>query len=335
MEDRTESPSASCTTSECLRSRRGLRWMRPVLNSPAMHAAVTGSRRCTALRIDERNASTMELERWAGARSGVVHQHDAIRAGFTRYAVRRGLERGQLRRIRGPWLATADASPSLVRAARIGGRLACVSATRHHGLWTLDDATIHVAVPPHSSRHQADGAVLHWSEGPMATHPYELVEPVVNALMHVADCRPFDEAVAVWESALNSRRVSAGMLARLPMRSAAARLVRSTSTTLSDSGIESIPVVRLARIGIVARQQVVLDGHPVDLLIGERLVVQIDGFESHRRAVQRERDLAQDRRLRLLGFTVFRYGYRQVLTEWDTVESEIRLAVAQGLHVAG
>jgi very-short-patch-repair endonuclease len=168
----------------------------------------------------------------------------------------------------------------------------------------------------------------------MASHPYELVEPVVNALMHVADCRPFDEAVATWESALRLRRVPAGVLARLPMRSAAARLVRTTSPALSDSGIESIPVVRLARIGIVARQQVVLDGHPVDILIGERLVLQIDGFEFHRGTVQRERDLAQDRRLRLLGYTVFRYGYRQVLGEWDSVESEVRLAMAQGLHLA-
>jgi very-short-patch-repair endonuclease len=264
----------------------------------------------------------------------MVHQHDAIRAGFTRYAVRRALERGELRRIRGPWLASADASPLLVQAARTGGRLACVSATRHHGLWTLEDARVHIAVPPHSSRHPADGAVLHWSDGPMASHPYELVEPVVNALMHVADCRPFDEAVATWESALRLRRVPAGVLARLPMRSAAARLVRTTSTALSDSGIESIPVVRLARIGIVARQQVVLDGHPVDILIGERLVLQIDGFEFHRGTVQRERDLAQDRRLRLLGYTVFRYGYRQVLGEWDSVESEVRLAMAQGLHLA-
>jgi len=276
----------------------------------------------------------MDLVSWAARRSGIFHQHDAMRAGYTRYAVRRALEQGGVRRIRGGWLATGEAPASLVQAARLGGRLACISATRHLGLWTIDDGNLHVAVPPNSSRHQADRVVLHWSRGPMAVHAYELVEPVVNALVHVADCRPFHEAVAVWESALNSRRVSAAMLDRVPMRSAAARLVRSTSTQLSDSGIESIPVVRLSRIGIVVRQQVVLDGHPVDILIGDRLVIQVDGDEFHRGPARRERDLAQDRRLRLMGYTVFRYGYRQLLGDWDTVELEIRLAMAQGLHLA-
>lgn len=276
----------------------------------------------------------MDLLTWAHARSGVVHQQDVLRAGFTRYAIRRALEQGGLRRIRGGWLATQAAPDPLVHAASLGGRLGCVSATRHHGLWTLDDARLHITVPPHSSRHRPAGAVLHWSVGPVAGHPYELIEPVVNALVQVADCRPFDEAVAVWESALRSGRVSAGLLERMPIRSAAARLVRSASTMLSDSGIESIPVVRLGRIGITVRQQVVLDGHPVDGLIGERLVYQIDGYEFHRGPAQRERDLAQDRRLRLMGFTVFRYGYRQILAEWDSVEDEIRLAVAQRLHLA-
>lgn len=111
--------------------------------------------------------------------------------------------------------------------------------------------------------------------------------------------------------------------------------MRDGASQLSDSGIESIPVARLRRIGIPLRQQVVIDGHPVDILIGERLVLQVDGFEFHRTAAQRDRDLAQDRRLVLMGYTVFRLGYADVLYGWPAVESEIRLAMAAGLHRVG
>ncbi|MEO8906923.1 MAG: hypothetical protein ABI310_02490, partial [Microbacteriaceae bacterium] len=44
-------------------------------------------------------------------------------------------------------------------------------------------------------------------------------------------------ALAVWDSALNSKRVSEEQLTQLPLRSAAARAVRAASTCFSDSGI--------------------------------------------------------------------------------------------------
>ncbi|MFC6356989.1 DUF559 domain-containing protein [Luethyella okanaganae] len=82
------------------------------------------------------------------------------------------------------------------------------------------------------------------------------------------------------------------------------------------------------------RQQVVIDGHRVDGLIGDRLVLQIDGFDYHSEPAQRRRDLRDDRRLVLRGYTVFRYDYKQILFEWKTVEAEVLGAIAQGLHRA-
>jgi hypothetical protein len=61
-----------------------------------------------------------------------------------------------------------------------------------------------------------------------------------------------------------------------------------------------------------------IDGHPVDGLIGEHLVVQIDGF-SHHRAEQRRRDLRAGARLVLRGYTVLRFDYVQVLLAPDEV----------------
>ncbi|MFB9308974.1 very-short-patch-repair endonuclease [Agromyces hippuratus] len=272
----------------------------------------------------------MDLAEWVAGSNDIRHVDDALRDGFTRYAIRTAVASGEVRRVR-RWLVRATAPPRLIRAAQVGGRVACVSAAQHHGLWTIDDGRLHLAVSPNASRFDAGAAIVHWNAGPVAPHRYELVEPVVNALVHLADCRPFDQALATWESALRSGRVASDHLDRLPLRSAAARRVRSGASMLSDSGIETIPVARLRRLGIRVRQQVMIDGHPVDGLIGDRLVYQVDGYEFHSSAEQRRRDIAQDRRLTLMGYTVVRIDYRQVLFEWQEVESEFRHAIAMGL----
>ena len=72
----------------------------------------------------------------------------------------------------------------------------------------------------------------------------------------------------------------------------------------------------------------------VDGLIGERLVVQIDGFAHHSTSAQRSADIAHDAELRLRGYTVLRFSYRQVVHESVLVERTIRRAIAQRLHLA-
>ncbi|WP_235566915.1 endonuclease domain-containing protein [Microbacterium sp. Root180] len=86
-------------------------------------------------------------------------------------------------------------------------------------------------------------------------------------------------------------------------------------------------------IGVKVRQQVWIDGHPVDGLIGERLVVQVDGFEHHR-AADRRRDIAADARLMLRGFHVLRFDYVQILFHPEQVISVIQTAIAQRRHLA-
>lgn len=111
------------------------------------------------------------------------------------------------------------------------------------------------------------------------------------------------------------------------------RRVVSLTSTDADSGIESITRVRLLGAGIVASEQVKIDGHRVDLLIGERLIIQLDGKQHLSDPVQLARDRAQDRRLRRMGFTVLRYGYAEVVFGWGAVIDEIGRAMAQRLHL--
>ncbi len=80
------------------------------------------------------------------------------------------------------------------------------------------------------------------------------------------------------------------------------------------------------------RSQVWLNGHRVDFLIGERLVLQIDG--GHHVDAQRIKDNRHDAELRMCGYTVIRVGYAQVMHHWPEVHELLTRAVARGLHLA-
>ena len=86
--------------------------------------------------------------------------------------------------------------------------------------------------------------------------------------------------------------------------------------------------------GLPIRQQIHLAGRPVDVLIGERLVVQIDGYAFHSSSAQRTRDVAHDAELRLRGYEVLRFTYAQVIHDWPSVERAISRAIAAGAHRA-
>jgi very-short-patch-repair endonuclease len=222
----------------------------------------------------------------------------------------------------------------LLLAATLGGRITCMSAAKRLGLWTLPDDDIHVAVARNAGRLDvSSGVKVHWGQGLVAVGKHQLIDPVENVLVHIAECQSFESAVVVFDSALRKHVISVQQLAQLKSRSRRFRRARDAACEQSDSGIETLPRIRLRRLGIIMRQQVIIDGHPVDGLIGDRLVIQIDGYGPHSNVQQRRRDLQQDARLRLMGYTVFRFDYYQILGNWSYVESTILSAMAQGLHL--
>ena len=104
--------------------------------------------------------------------------------------------------------------------------------------------------------------------------------------------------------------------------------MRSGRSRIRVSSRFAIPPLRWLHLPL--RQQVWIAGHVVDLLIGERLVLQMDG--GHHVGAQRASDIAHDAALMLLGYHVIRVGYVQVVERWHEVQDLITRAVAQGLH---
>ncbi|SJN27460.1 hypothetical protein FM104_05580 [Microbacterium esteraromaticum] len=266
--------------------------------------------------------------------SGVAHSRVLRAAGYTQHEMIQAVDAGVVERVRRSWLVTPQCSPAHRSAADVSGRVTCVSAAKQLGLWTNDDPRTHLAVPSTSSRIRGADRVLHWAPGPAPVARFTVEDPILNVLFHVGRCLEPPDATAIWESALRTGLVTLAQLHRTAWHSTAVRSVLEMVGTLSDSGIETRFLAIARSCGIEVRQQVRIDGHEVDALIGNRLVVQLDGFKFHGDAKDRRRDLRQDARLTLLGYTVLRFDYQQVMFDAVYVQETIINAVAQGLHLA-
>ncbi|WP_295850337.1 DUF559 domain-containing protein [uncultured Microbacterium sp.] len=260
---------------------------------------------------------------------GVVRATRLVREGHSRYRIGQAMERGLVVRIRRDWIALPSADAHLVAAARTGVVLSCVTAAERRGLWVAEHSDRpHVAYP---GRGRIDGpaAVVHWQRGIVPRHPDQLEDEIENVLLTVAACQPYEAARAVWDSALNKKVVDLARLRRLPWTGRARRLVEEVSPW-ADSGLETFVTIRLKWLGLPIRTQIWILGHRVDFLIGERLVLQVDG--GHHVGAQRAEDIRHDAELMLLGYHVIRVGYDQVINRWPEVQEQIMHAVAQGLH---
>ncbi|MDL9981154.1 endonuclease domain-containing protein [Microbacterium sp. ASV49] len=278
-----------------------------------------------------------ELTAWVAGRNGVAHTSDVRATHFTAAEVARAVREERLFRIRRSWLVAPDCDPRRIAAASVGGRLTCISAAAVRGLWVpaVRDGSpglIHVAVPGNSSRHDAEGIHRHWGTGPAPVARNSNDDHILNVLFHAAHCLARRDALAVWESAIRQRQIEAGVLRGIAWRSAAAASLATVASALSESGLETYFVDGMRNAGVLVRQQVWIDGHPLDGLIADSLAIQLDGFAHHSSPVDRRRDIAADARLTNLGYVVLRFDYYQVLFEWPVVLETVLTAIARGAH---
>ena len=284
----------------------------------------------------------MDVSLFVRSLGGIAHRAVVYEAGVSRPTVRAAIDAGRLLRVRRDWVAVPDCATGLRRAVAIGGRLSCLSAAQHLGLWVIDDARFHVAAASTASRLRLtpvpEGEVapelVHWAEPVVSVTPRVAIDPLENVLITVAACQPHENAVVVIDSALNKGLVRRPQLMRLASRVGGPFAAAvADSDARADSGLETLPRLRLARRGVRMEPQVVIDGHQVDGLVGQRLVLQFDGDRFHSTREDRQRDREEDGRLVLQGFTVLRYGTPDVIDTWNSTETQIMSAIGQGLHL--
>ena len=258
---------------------------------------------------------------------GVASRAQLRDYGYTGYQLTRAVRAGILIRIRRSRYALVDTDHPTRTAIALGGRLGGLSAAREYGWWTGTDSRIHVSWPAHGNVAkpgrvffgERSSIVHHWRvlRADVPVHAQNLrLEPPLEALAQVLLSSDRETAVACADSAIRSGLVTEfavrELLRRMPARIAAWECYIDGR---SDSGIESIVRIWLIDRGIPFVFHAWVDGHVVDFLIGESLILQTDGSAFHDSPGDALRDALQDYSSGIRGYLTMRARYRFVMFE--------------------
>jgi very-short-patch-repair endonuclease len=259
--------------------------------------------------------------------------------GVTARQAGAAVHRGELIRLRNGWFALPTADHDAMRAVRSGGQLTAASRLGRLGLWMMPDDRLHVSVACDATRLRHGGdACLHWRDLPWDPPRTASVDSVLSSIARLIECSSEEAAIVTIDSALNTQRGSrhvleehelAEILAVLPRRF---RRIARLVDPASQSGLETLARLRLRRRGLTVRSQVQIPGVGfVDLLIGDRLVLELDS-RSHHLGEDYEKDRWRDLELSRRGYIVIRVSYRRVMEDWASVEASILDVVRRGEH---
>lgn len=237
---------------------------------------------------------------------------------------------GQLRRLRRGWFAGPNANPLVVSAVTAGGVLSCVSALALHGVWVPTNDRVHVRARSAATRGDQRFCRQHGGPEPEET----AIDDIPTALRHAVRCLEDEGVVVVCDSLLHL-----GLMTKVGIATALQRAPGRVHNLLdrcdrAESGTETMVRLRLRSRGIEVTAQVWIDGvGRADLLVGRRLILEIDGRMYHDGAHRFEADRQRDRNAVERGYVVIRLTYRQVLYDWPAAEAAIMEVVRRRDHV--
>ena len=270
--------------------------------------------------------------------------------------IRRAVDDRVLHEVRKGHFARPDAAHQVVRAARIGGVATATTASRALGIWTPPDPPaggeiqrgprppdrLRVAVLRNAARlRDPDDArrplgtrrdvVLHWvGADDLSGTSRTRIAPPLLMLKHVFLSQPPERGLAVLDSALHLRFLRRTDLPAL-IRLLPARLepVVMAAEPAAESGTETIVRYLLRARGLKVELIVGLRGiGTVDLLVEDRLIIEVDGREFHDDDEAFGRDRTRDLHAALQRYRVLRLRWSTVLFDWPTAEAAVYAALA-------
>lgn len=278
---------------------------------------------------------------------GLAATHELYSRGWTKRSLAIAVAAGAIIRVRQGWYVLPS-TPELQReGVRVGGRLGCVSGARLLGLSVRTSGHVHVSVSPHTARLRSStdqrvrlaslklsGVIVHWNDADADGTRFVL--GVRECLRQMSLCQSPEWVVAAADSAVRARLLTTSDwfddIRVLPRR---LRRLLSRVDPRAESITESVTRFRLEQLGFEPRLQVSIRGvGRVDMVIGERLVIEVDGYAYHSDPEAFEADRRRDARLSARGYRVLRFSYRQIMQRWSEVRAAITAAVARGDHLA-
>lgn len=266
---------------------------------------------------------------------GVASWAALQKAGVSRADLRQALHTGALTKLRRGWYGSARAHPAVVASVRAGGVCSCVSALRLHGVWIPEGYGMTHMRARSAAHNQRLPGLCHRHGRPLREDG--AVDDVPTAFAHAVRCLDAEGIVVVCDSLMNL-----GLMSRDEIEVALRSSPRKTQALLdkcarAEAGTETMARLRLRRHHLSIQTQVQIpDVGRVDLLVGRRLIIEIDGQEYHHTPEQFYTDRARDLAAFRLGYLPVRLGYRQVAVpeEWTISEEAILAIVRRGEHLA-
>lgn len=274
----------------------------------------------------------------------VATRHQLISAGATDRELAAAIDGGHLLRLRRGIYVAPGTPTHTVHALRVGGRLACISALRHMGIFGFDRRHAHIHLRKSASRLRSPssarllltpsnrgGVVLHWRALVDPGAGDETIVGTLDALAQAILCQSSRLAIASIDNALFLGAVTdrevATLFGMIPPRFEA---LRCQIDGRSEAGQESVLRCAFRAAGLHVEIQVTITGiGRVDMIVEGRLVVEADsrlahdGWELHVRDRNRDIDVAR------LGYMSLRPGYnRTMFSTDDVVEAVVSLLAA-------
>lgn len=263
---------------------------------------------------------------------GMAQKQQLVRVGARDLDLTRAVRSGEVTRARQGWYTTLDDRSPEVQAVRIGGRLTGLSAIHALGGWVLSPPPLHVSLPPNAARlrsrwnrhrplipARSRSVLRHWESPEVASRGTAVSVGLRDALVRVILDEPDEAAIAALDWAIHEKLIEETDLAELAAAVPECRrhVVASVDPNCG-SFPESVARTRLLAAGHRVRSQVPLDdGRIIDLLIDERVGLEVDGREFH--ATTFERDSAKSVAIAIAGWIPLRPSASLVLYEWETV----------------
>jgi hypothetical protein len=246
-----------------------------------------------------------------------------------RTSLRRAVSDGSIRRVGRGRYVIATVAEHRQRAHGLTGALSHLSAAVHHG-WKVKFVPADAWVTVPRNRHvrgSRDGLHLHWSD----LSPAEVAAGVTTPLRTILDCArvlPFDEALAVADSAIRSGRVSKPALLRAAgaTRGPGATAIRRVALHAdgrADNPLESVLRAHGLDAGLGLTPQLVV-AEPGFFAVADlgnealRLVVEAEGYETHGSRAGLRADCVRHTGYALHGWSSLRFAYEDAMydREW-------------------
>jgi very-short-patch-repair endonuclease len=279
-------------------------------------------------------------------RTGGICDAGRLLAFTSRRKVAQALRRGEIVRLTRGRYALPMVDEGRRAAAALRGIVAGTSAAAALGWEVKQPPAVPCVIVPAKRKvapHRRAGVWLRWRDVPSSdVWPVHGVDTLLPGPT-VIDCAktlPFDEALAIADSALRHRSVTKAELVALAEAVPSSGRAQSLRVAREASGLAANPfesVLRAVALDVPAldlRPQVVIDedgwrGRPDLVDVRRRLVVEAESFEFHGKRRMLTRDCERYNALVLRGWTVVRFSWEHVMLQPDYVDACLRRLAGQ------